>query len=468
MENNTWQSHECTAVVKIESTTTTIREIKTEPLEDCEENIENPELTNLSTNLSTNIHNAFNCESCYEIFEDFEMLFVHRSLYHQIKPYVCDLCGERFSLSLHLNIHVAGHVNSLCSNNLGINDIESSSRPYWTRTCNNHRALNYLRASSNNGLTNVQYQNLCEKKVSVLASQNYFASNSNTFLQNINECKPFKCPNCLFSSASENEFLNHHKVCNINFDNSYVPKNRHFHCHLCTKLFTNQASLNEHMVIHSIDLIPKKLLKKNKSQKKPVKVFKCKTCNKNFVSRRKLNIHYKQHNKQMICKICHKQFFLEKAFEKHLLKHENITVKKDNRKNTSFNESHAINDKKSTKQKSFKVKFCTQKITDDKKLQKNSLKKIDKFHCLYCNKYYKSTKSLCEHKRRYHAHVKPKVQRLASVKCNWCNAVITKCNLMRHINSLHPHAKPFKCTHCTMKFKSYSSMKSHIKDSHKN
>lgn len=474
--NTIWQSQECTAVVKIETTTTTIREIKTEPLEDYEQNIENPQFSNLNTS----IHNSFNCDMCYEVFDDFEMLFIHKSLYHQNKPYVCEFCDQRFSLSLHLNIHIAEHVNNFCTNRRAPTDIQSSSKSQLALNYNNRKSISFSNSPKTvQNKKNVRQKKLCDK-VSMMSTQKYNASNSNSFLQNTRECKPFKCPNCLFSSSSENKFINHHNVCNVNFDNSYIPENKQFDCHLCSKTFINKSSLNGHMRYHSLrgEIISKKSLKINKFQnilesqnntcgKNSVKVNKCKECNKNFISRRKLNIHYKQHKKQMMCKICHKQFFLEKAFEKHLLIHENITEEKDNSINTSFNEDHSFNSRKSTKSKSLKIKFFAKKITEDKKLQKIPLKEIKTFQCLYCGKYYKTTKSLGEHKRRYHANVKPKLQRLASIKCNWCSAVITKCNLIRHINSFHPKVKPLKCTHCTLKFKNHSSMKLHINNSHK-
>lgn len=421
---------------------------------------------------------------CYEVFDDFELLFIHKSLYHQNKPYVCEICDQRFSLSLHLNIHIAEHVNDYCSNRRAPTDIQSSSRSHLTLNYNNRKSISFLQEPISNSPNSVQnkknsrQKKLSEKQVSIMSPQKHSASNSNTFLQNTRKCKPFKCPNCLFSSSSENKFINHHNVCNINFENSYIPENEQFSCHLCTKTFINKTSLNGHMRYHSLrgEIISKKTLKKqkfkniSKSQNniRAKKPNKCNECNKNFISRRKLNIHNKQHNKQMVCKICHKQFFLEKSFEKHLLTHENITEKKDNSINTSFNENNLFNsNKKSTKQKPFKVKFFTKKIKDDKKLRKIPLKEVNTFQCVYCDKYYKTIKSLAEHKRRYHADVKPKIKRLASIKCNWCSAIITKCNLIRHINSFHPNVKPLKCTHCTMKFKNHSSMKLHINDSHK-
>jgi len=279
----------------------------------------------------------------------------------------------------------------------------------------------------------------------------------------------------MFSTVSETQFVNHHNICNN------ISKTSKFHqCHLCIKSFKNYSALNGHLKYHSYrsEIVSRRQLllnkKKMKNENKNTMVksqkyvfpkiasfkrgYKCKDCNRHFTTRQKLNIHFKQHKKKMICNQCNKKFVLKKNFEKHLLLH---TDELSN--DTSFNKSNSPKNQRATK-KSIKHKSVTNSETQ------NISEKEKSFQCSFCNNYCKSKQSLSQHKRHHHSTIKRSYRKLKSktVECKWCSIVITKCNLLRHIKSLHPNVNPIKCSHCPMAFKDSSSLKLHVLECHAN
>lgn len=411
--------------------------------------------------------NKFICKICYVKFENVEEYLVHKNFLHKSTPYVCKVCNAKFVLSAHLNLHLAEHVNYLCIRNSSLNPSEIQSSSKSTLTINpsgnfkNSRSMTTLAIKSSNTNTseNVQ-QNASNNSI-----ENLCVTDPNITLQKT-KCKSFKCLNCMFATESKTKFLDHHDICNNISKNT--PKLHQ--CHLCVKSFKNHLALNGHLKYHSYksEVISKKQLtiniKKVKNQNKKSSVVKsqkyvfpkianfnrshkCKDCNRNFTTRRKLNIHYKQHKPQIICNMCNKKFVFKKNFEKHLLSHTNVIISNGIANDTSFNKM-SMGDKSETRKISNKEKTI--------------------YYCSYCNNYFKSKQSLSQHNRQHHSIIKTPNRKPKSktVKCNWCNLVITKCNLLRHIKSLHPKVNPIKCPYCPMSFKVAPSLKLHISECH--
>ncbi|XP_026822990.1 zinc finger protein 626-like [Rhopalosiphum maidis] len=465
VEHTLWQSSVQEINVKIESTN--LIEVKTEPVDLTED-------TSFS-NYAENAHNnGFICKECFAYFDNFEEFVIHKNLSHSRKPYVCDICNAKFVLSAHLNLHLVEHVNYLCMRNSSISpsEMQSSSQSNLMITPSgnykNSRSTTALAKNSCNTNTSVDLQ----QNVSNNSTQNFCVTDSNKNLQKT-KFKSFKCLNCMFTTASETQFLNHNDIC----DN--ISKTSKFHqCHLCIKSFKNYSALNSHLKNHSYrsEIISRKKLvslnkKKIKIQNKNTLIksqkfvfpkianfnrsHKCKDCNRHFTTRHKLNIHFKQHKKQMICNQCNKKFVLKKNFEKHLLSHMS--------NDTSFNKSNSLQNQRAIK-KSIKPKSVSNSETQNVSETEKS------FQCSFCNNYCKSKQSLSQHKRHHHSTIKHTYRKLKSktVECKWCSIIITKCNLLRHIKCLHPNINPIKCSHCPMAFKDSASLKLHVFECHTN
>ncbi|XP_060863049.1 zinc finger protein 585A-like [Metopolophium dirhodum] len=415
--------------------------------------------------------NELICQICHDNFDNYEEYIIHTNLIHKSKPFVCQVCNAKFILNGHLNIHLVEHVNNVCMLNSSASPSKIQSSSKSNLTINPNR--NYKNSKSTSKLAKKCYNTNTSVNVSNNFIQNLSVTDSNTTFQK-NKCKAFKCVNCVFATESETKFLNHHDICS----NTSKDSSRFYKCNLCIKTFTTRSGLNGHLKYHTFRsemvsrrqlALDKQKLKnriKNSSVKSQKYVFpkianfnrshKCKDCNKHFSTRSKLNIHYKQHRQQMICNKCHKKFLLKKNFEKHLLSHTNVKMLNGISNDTSFNESNSLQDQNAIKS------------TGDKSEYQNILKNEKLFHCSYCNKSYKSKQSLSQHNRQHHSRFKLPRRKLKSktVECNWCSLVITKCNLLRHIKSLHPNINPIKCVHCPMAFKDSPSLKLHMARCH--
>uniref|UniRef100_A0A2S2NZF8 C2H2-type domain-containing protein n=1 Tax=Schizaphis graminum TaxID=13262 RepID=A0A2S2NZF8_SCHGA len=178
------------------------------------------------------------------------------------------------------------YTENVCSSSI---DMQSSSTSNSISNVCNYINLRTTKISTQNN-RNMNNSIQLVKTVSNNSSQKCCStskSNSTIFLQ---ECKPFKCVDCIFSTKSETKFMNHSYVCEGNSLSS--------------------SSLQKSKCIQNPSLIKK---------------HKCKYCNNTFITPQKLHIHYKQHEQNLKCIKCNKRFLLKKSFEKHLLLQHNIS-----------------------------------------------------------------------------------------------------------------------------------------------
>jgi len=469
---NPWEPIVPTCGTNIKIERIEVHKIKTEPM-DTSENIVDDYT---ASNPIRSSRGKFNCEICLNIFNNYEKLVIHKYFSHKEKPYLCKICNEKFTLSAHLNIHLNEHVDYLYMKESSLQtNIQSTSKSHLEQDLNK---LNMSITSTSN---------ICDKIVkNGLSVQNPNISEFTLPLKSTRTRKSFKCIVCKFLTMSEAKFSHHQQICN-QVPTSSRTYNRPNCCKLCHRKFMNQTALNGHMRYHSLrgEIISKRKNalnnKKSNSQKengiikstinKPIYVKetgtttmprKCKDCNKMFTTYNKLNIHLLQHKKQMMCKLCNKQFFLKKSFEKHLLSHNHFEVTNNHQELGKSMKCESLHTQTYTNNK-FK------KAIDSKKKQK-LLITIKPYQCSYCKQFFSTERSLEEHIRQVHTELKPPVRnlKLESAKCNWCNAVITKANLFRHIKSLHPEINSVKCSYCLMKFKDFPSMKLHVSVYHRN
>lgn len=467
---NSWEiiEPEYESNIKIEAID--IHEIKSEPI-NTSENIDH----HTASNSNKSSHSKFNCNMCHQIFNNYEELVIHKYVSHKEKPYLCKICNTKFTLSAHLNIHLNEHVDYIYMKELSFQtDIQSPTQSHLKQD------LNTLKSSI------ASTRNVCKEVLQEkLPVKNYYVSESTKLPLKRSKRKSFKCSDCKFVTMSEAKLLRHQNICN-HIQTSSRPSNRLVRCKLCIRTFVSKTALNGHMRYHSLrgEIISKrknamnnKILNSQKQNNimkstinKPIYVkdsrfitnnlHKCNDCNKKFMTHNKLNIHQLQHKKHMMCNICNKQFFLKRSFEKHLLLHNHFDITNDQQDLAESMECNSMDTQMLNRYK---------EPNTNKKKQKLIIT-IKPYQCSFCKQFYSTEKSLGEHIRTFHMEMKPITRKfkLESVKCNWCNAVITKANLFRHIKSLHPEVSPVSCSFCLMKFKDFPSMKSHISKCHKN
>ncbi|XP_003245783.1 zinc finger protein 62-like [Acyrthosiphon pisum] len=355
-------------------------EIKTEPEDQI---IDITQGTTFSNYVEKDNGNKNICKICNATFDNFEETIVHKYLTHRSKLYICKVCNLQFVLEMHLYLHQAEHYNNPCMRNSSENPSEIQS--YICRVCNVQFILGvhfYVHLAEHN-------HNPCMRNSSGNPSEIQSSSKSNL---TINPSRNYK------NSKSTSELAK--KSCNTNTSVNLKQN------------VTNMITQSKIISSIKLDLDKKSNIGNVNSQRYVSpnipnfnRNHKCKDCDKHFTTHRKLNIHQKEHEHQMICNKCHKKFVSKRNFEKHLLSHTNVVM----------SNGDSVSGKKIIKR------------TSVKKKKQNILP----------NKYSRK------------------------VKCNWCPKTITRCNMLRHIKNVHHHPNPINCIYCSMAFKDRASLRLH-------
>lgn len=479
LENNIWMP---LPIIKTEVNDFVGVSVKLEPLDTYEDNSMNEAST--YSMFAENPYNNVNCELCPAVYNNLEDLDMHKKQSHGMNymSYICRFCGVRFVHEAHFSDHMITHsleFQSLNNSSTLSTENQSSSRSYLSMNLRNKEDCKSPLSSTQNSCYASPENNSQRKRLPKNASSKSKPVNQ----KKTKERKPFTCQNCVYATISKNEYLSHKKNCNMTDSSeqyastSGVNNRTPYCCTLCSRSFVSQCSLNGHMNYHKIrgELTNKKThtLKKIKVEfsnnkddilksQKGIFRYQCNDCHRSYISRNKLNNHRLQHQKQMICNVCKKQFFFAKNYEKHMLSHEsyysNNNVKSEY--NTSLNNNDETLKKIDLK---FVKKNIKSEFKDSKRKVQKRPKKIKPYSCYYCKTYYSSVTTLKQHYKIYHVDKNTKFL----VPCSWCNIVVTKNNLLRHIRKLHPDVKPIKCSFCQFKFKYHKSLKLHIFKYHK-
>lgn len=158
----------------------------------------------------------------------------------------------------------------------------------------------------------------------------------------------------------------------------------------------------------------------------------CFTCDKKFISKRKLNLHMRVHGRKRKhkCPQCEKEFVNSGNLADHIRAH--------------------------TGERPYKCPHCIKAFTQRGRLNEHIRTHTGErpFKCLYCPKTFASSGNLTAHSRT-HTGEKP-------YKCEQCHsAYIQPGALQRHIR-VHSGYRPFKCDLCLMAFTKISYLKRHM------
>lgn len=217
------------------------------------------------------------CEGDETVAGDVRAITAHMRMAHELRIYICDVCGQDFrkrnELSAHLDEHVAAEEGDFqCE---VCNRIFSNLRLFRI-----HRRMHY---PQNKAWACDQ----CGKKYS---SRNLLEEHINTHTG----LRPYVCGQCGKDFASKYTFRAHEKT--------HEARPRPYACSQCPKSFLSQQNLLQHERTHS-----------------GLKEFSCHLCGKRFGSSHNLEVHSIVHTgyRPFVCTTCNKAFARKAEIRDH-------------------------------------------------------------------------------------------------------------------------------------------------------
>lgn len=220
---------------------------------------------------------CFLCSNEERVAGDAKTIIAHMKDVHDVRLYICDVCGQDFKkrneLSLHLDDHVAKEEGDfqceIC------NRIFSNLRLFRI-----HKRIHYPQVKSWPCHT-------CGKRYN---SKNLLEEHMNTHTG----IRPYVCETCGKDFASKYTYKAHVKT--------HEVRPRPFECTRCNKTFLSQQNLTQHERTHN-----------------GIKEYVCHQCGKAFTSSHNLEVHNIVHTgyKPYICRMCGKAFARKAEIRDH-------------------------------------------------------------------------------------------------------------------------------------------------------
>ncbi|KAF5299695.1 hypothetical protein FQA39_LY11490 [Lamprigera yunnana] len=217
------------------------------------------------------------CEGDETVCGEAKAIIQHVRQTHDVRLYICDVCGQDFpkrnELSMHLDEHVATEEGDFqCE---VCNRIFSNLRLFRI-----HKRMHYPQNKAWNCDT-------CGKKYS---SRNLLEEHINIHTG----LRPYICETCGKDFASKYTFKAHERT--------HEARPRPFQCQHCNKTFLSQQNLSQHEKTHL-----------------GIKEFTCRLCSKQFGSAHNLEVHSIVHTgyKPFICGLCGKAFARKAEIRDH-------------------------------------------------------------------------------------------------------------------------------------------------------
>ncbi|KAK5640574.1 hypothetical protein RI129_011385 [Pyrocoelia pectoralis] len=224
-----------------------------------------------------NIYTCLLCEGDETVCGEAKAIILHTRQAHEVRLYICDVCGEDFrkrnELSMHLDEHVATEEGDFqCE---VCNRIFSNLRLFRI-----HKRMHYPQNKAWKCET-------CGKKYS---SRNLLDEHMNVHTG----VRPYICATCGKDFASKYTFKAHEKT--------HEVRPRPFQCQHCNKSFLSHQNLAQHERTHL-----------------GIKEFSCRLCSKQFGSAHNLEVHSIVHTgyKPYICGLCGKAFARKAEIRDH-------------------------------------------------------------------------------------------------------------------------------------------------------
>ncbi|VVC30988.1 Hypothetical protein CINCED_3A003868 [Cinara cedri] len=256
---------------------------------------------------------------------------------------------------------------------------------------------------------------------------------------------------------------------------NYLP----YKCVICNEAFKLHGFLNQHLLKHvdykqTMQPVSVQTSSSNSFNKVPTtnKQFQCTNCIYKTKTAEKLSHHLRVCKGPMEnmtdtdskkCNVFLKNFSSKGQLNKHLSYHNSIS-----NLNVQISHRNVVDNPQPVNFSSNQETLNSLRI-DLPNTISTPQNRFSEFKCLYCKISCKSKRTRINHIKSHHpiqALGENYLTKLPTTSCQWCDMIITKPNLIRHIKLKHPHVKPYNCPFCDMKFKFLSGKKVHILKCH--
>lgn len=296
------------------------------------------------------------CDMCSEMFSKHYYLLDHKKHVHNCEEVVCKICGKSFKNSHSLQSHIS---------------LRHKERPVNCDLCN----LKFSNLVKFNAHKSQVHENVKCEACGKTMSKKYYETKHKKLHEGV-YAKKCECGKIYYDLASYNAHY------------TAIHQGVRYLCDKCPKSYVSKYDLQQHQKTHEPDYVQK--------------MFKCKTCEKEFASYPTLRRHKRAaHGNLPICAVCGK--IVKTNMANHMRTH--------------------------TKEKPY--------------------------HCNTCGRNFAAWGTLKDHERT-HTNERPH-------KCEHCGKGFTQRTAMRVHMRLHTGEKPYKCNICDMRFITKTVLMTHMK-----
>ncbi|XP_021961864.1 zinc finger protein 345 isoform X2 [Folsomia candida] len=375
------------------------------------------------------IHSGIPCPTCDAKFSSIKEKDAHMTRVHNIAPYACSLCGNKFYKASRLQVHL-------------FTRHEDGEKKFSCAKCDRSFAL----------------------------EQNF---ERHVKFHELDGIKPIVCDVCDCRFKDE-ETRDTHKA-------THIPK---YQCDHCGKRCQSKQMLARHVRSHTREMAEKcsicdapfrdkptvqRHIARDHSNTPPSHI--CHICGKAFYLPYDLTNHLYRHDGKwkVTCETCGETLPNKTAFQAHLVKMHGADPLVCEECGATFATPLRLKKHKKshleTRPRPYECDICNRRYLTNKSLKEHRTSHFDERHfpCPHCEKSFKTWSQRSKHVKRIHTDfVRPTPH-----KCPHCDkAYPRKSYLEGHIRSAHTGERPFICDECGTGFVLQTMLNQHLKVSH--